>query len=434
MISIFVIVVFISILVGMAISVSAFGTGGKRAKMFENIYFSVEDVDGIGVVYTKKGDYSAILKMENPVRKYSADIDSYYDFTTLMASVMQLLGDGYAIHKQDIFVRKKFDMNRISSENKDSKKRFLSDAYFRFFNGRTYTEGTTYLTITQRGKSGGLHTYDSNKWRDFLVKIRKVEDRLKSGEISCKFLTSKECQEFADRFFAVDFTHEKVSMSNFKVDSEEIGMGNSHVKVYSLLDIDNVGLPSNLRPYSETTVNNAVLPEDLLSEIDHIPGVDTVIYNQIFFLPNQKREMAKLDKKKNRHASIPNPSNLIAVEDIKAVQNEIARNSKTLVYAHFNLVIKIDADKDFQKVTNNLENIFSKYSINISKRAYNQLELFVASFPGNCFRLNQDYDQFLTLSEAALCLMYKEHQAKGDQSFLKCYYTDRQRLKMKSSK
>ena len=46
--------VFISILVGMAISVSAFGTGGKRAKMFENIYFSVEDVDGIGVVYTKK--------------------------------------------------------------------------------------------------------------------------------------------------------------------------------------------------------------------------------------------------------------------------------------------------------------------------------------------------------------------------------------------
>ena len=206
MISIFVIVVFISILVGMAISVSAFGTGGKRAKMFENIYFSVEDVDGIGVVYTKKGDYSAILKMENPVRKYSADIDNYYDFTALMASVMQLLGDGYAIHKQDIFVRKKFDMNTISSENKDSKKRFLSDAYFRFFNGRTYTESTTYLTITQRGKSGGLKTYDSNKWRDFLVKIRKVEDRLKSGEISCKFLTSKECQEFADRGESIEYT------------------------------------------------------------------------------------------------------------------------------------------------------------------------------------------------------------------------------------
>ncbi len=122
------------------------------------------------------------------------------------------------------------------------------------------------------------------------------------------------------------------------------------------------------------------MPEDLLSELDHIPGVDTVIYNQVIFFPNQKREMAKLDKKKNRHASIPNPSNLIAVEDIKAVQDEVARNGKQLVYAHYNLVIKIEADKDFQKVTNNLENIFAKYNIHISKRAYNQLELFVASF------------------------------------------------------
>ena len=37
-----------------------------------------------------------------------------------------------------------------------------------------------------------------------------------------------------------------------------------------------------------------------------------VIYNQIVFLPNQKRELALLDKKKNRHASIPNPSNQMA--------------------------------------------------------------------------------------------------------------------------
>lgn len=430
MITILVIVAFLSVLAGISISVGVFGTGGKRAKIFENIYFSVEDVNGIGVVYTKKGDYSAILKMDNPVKKYSADIDSYYEFTSLMASVMQLLGEGYAIHKQDIFVRKKFDMSKISSKNKDAKKRFLSDSYFRFFNGRYYTEGITYLTITQRGKTGGLKAYDNNKWRDFQVKIQKVADRLRSGEINCRFLNSKECQEFADRFFAMDFSNENISMTNFKVGSEEIGMGNQHVKVYSLLDVDNVGLPGNLRPYNETIVNNAVIPEDLMSEIDRIPGVDTVVYNQMIFLPSQRREMMKLDKKKNRHASIPNPSNLIAVEDIKAVQNEIARNGKILVYVHFNLIVKTSADVDFQKVTNSLENIFVKSNIHISKRAYNQLELFVASFPGNCFRLNQDYDQFLTLSEAALCLLYKERQAQGDQSPLKCYYTDRQGVPM----
>lgn len=429
MVVIIVILVFVSILSGMALSVWAFGTGSKRAKIFEDIYFSVEDVENKGIIYTKKGDYSAVLEMENPIKKYSADTDSYYDFTTLMASVIQVLGEGYALHKQDVFVRKNFDMSRVAAKKKKgSKKAFLSEAYFRFFNGREYTEATTYLVITQKGKKGGIHTYDNSKWRDFLVKIQKVSDRLKSGEINCRFLTAAECKEYADRFFAFDFKNKNISMTDFKVDSEKIGMGNKQIKVYSLLDVDSIGLPGNIRPYTDVSVNNAVISQDLLADIDHVPGVDSIVYNQVIFLPNQKREMMKLDKKKNRHASIPNPNNQIAVEDINAVQNELARNGKILVYAHYNLIVQTSSDYDFQKVTNSIENIFARYNIHISKRAYNQLELFVASFPGNCFRLNQDYDQFLTLSEAALCLMYKERQAVGDDSALKCYYTDRQGL------
>lgn len=429
MVVIIVILVFVSILSGMALSIWAFGTGSKRAKIFEDIYFSVEDVENKGIIYTKKGDYSAVLEMENPIKKYSADTDSYYDFTTLMASVIQVLGEGYALHKQDVFVRKNFDMSRVAAKKKKgSKKAFLSEAYFRFFNGREYTEATTYLVITQKGKKGGIHTYDNSKWRDFLVKIQKVSDRLKSGEINCRFLSAAECKEYADRFFAFDFKNKNISMTDFKVDSEKIGMGNKQIKVYSLLDVDSIGLPGNIRPYTDVSVNNAVISQDLLADIDHVPGVDSIVYNQVIFLPNQKREMMKLDKKKNRHASIPNPNNQIAVEDINAVQNELARNGKILVYAHYNLIVQTSSDYDFQKITNSLENIFARYNIHISKRAYNQLELFVASFPGNCFRLNQDYDQFLTLSEAALCLMYKERQAVGDDSALKCYYTDRQGL------
>lgn len=64
----YVILTFVAILIGMAISVMAFGTGGKRKKIFQNIYFSVEEVNGIGVLYTKTGEYSAILKMETRYR------------------------------------------------------------------------------------------------------------------------------------------------------------------------------------------------------------------------------------------------------------------------------------------------------------------------------------------------------------------------------
>ena len=109
-------------------------TGGKRKKIFQDIYFSVEDVDGIGVLYTKTGEYSAILKIENPVQKYSANIDNYYEFTNLLTALAQTLGEGYAIHKQDVFIKKQFH-----DETNDNHE-FLSESYFRYFTGRTYTD------------------------------------------------------------------------------------------------------------------------------------------------------------------------------------------------------------------------------------------------------------------------------------------------------
>ena len=413
-------IAFTAILLGMFTSVKAFGTGGKRKKIFQDIYFSVEDVDGIGVLYTKTGEYSAILKLENPVQKYSANIDNYYEFTNLLTALAQTLGEGYAIHKQDVFIKKKFH-----DETNDNHE-FLSESYFRYFTGRTYTDVQTYLIITQENKKSRLFSFDSKKWRDFLVKIRKVKDQLKDSGVDSVYLDGATARDYVDRYFSMNFTDKIVSMTNFKVDDESISMGNKRCKVYSLVDVDCINLPGVIRPYTNIEVNNTSMPVDLVSLVDNIPVAETVIYNQMLFMPNQKRELSLLDKKKNRHASMPNPSNLIAVEDIKKVQDVIARENKQLVYAHFNLVVSVPIDEDIQKCTNHLENSFGRMGIHISKRAYNQLELFVNSFPGNCYGMNQDYDRFLTLSDAATCLMYKEHIQHSEDTPLKVYYTDRQ--------
>ena len=404
----------------MALSVYAFGTGGKRKRIFQDIYFSAEETDGVGVLYTKTGEYSAVLKIENPVQKYSADIDSYYDFTHLFTALAQALGEGYAIHKQDIFVRKQF-----ASEPADGQE-FLSSSYFRYFKGRPYTDSLCYLTITQEAKKSRLFSFDSKKWRDFLVKIRKVHDQLRDGGVQARFLNKAEASEYVDRYFAMNFKDRTVSMTNFKADDETVSMGDKRCKVYSLVDVDCAALPSLVRPYTNIEVNNTEMPVDLVSVVDSIPNAETVVYNQIIFLPNQKRELSLLDKKKNRHASIPNPNNQMAVEDIKRVQEVIARESKQLVYTHFNMVVAVSAGADLQKCTNHLENAFGRMGIHISKRAYNQLELFVGSFPGNCYTLNEEYDRFLTLSDAAMCLMYKERVLHSEETPLKIYYTDRQ--------
>ena len=414
--TLYIILFFIALCTGMALSVYTFGTGGKRKHIFQNIYFSVEDTDGVGVLYTKTGEYSAVLKIENPVQKYSADIDSYYDFTHLFSALAQTLGEGYALHKQDIFVRKQF------ANEPEHNQEFLSASYFRYFNGRPYTDSLCYLTITQEAKKSRLFSYDSKKWRDFLVKIYKVRDLLRDSGVQVKFLNKAEASEYVDRYFAMNFKDRTVSMTNVKADDETVSMGDKRCKVYSLVDVDCAALPSLIRPYTNIEVNNTEMPVDLVSVVDNIPNAETVVYNQIIFLPSQKRELALLDKKKNRHASIPNPSNQMAVEDIKQVQDVIARESKLLVYTHFNMVVGVPADTDLQKCTNHLENAFGRMGIHISKRAYNQLELF----PGNCYSLNEEYDRFLTLSDAAVCLMYKERVQHSEETPIKIYYTDRQ--------
>ena len=415
----YVILFFAAILIGMAISVAAFGTGGKRKRVFRDIYFSVEDNDGIGVIYTKTGEYSAILEIENPVQKYSADADRYYDFCHLFSAVVQTLGEGYAIHKQDVFSRRGF----VQADAKE--KEFLSRSYFSYFEGRSYTDTRTCLVITQESKKGKLYSFDMKKWKDFLVKIRKVKDQLRDGGMKVRFLTADECDSYVDRYFTLDFNSPIVTMSNFKVDDEGIGMGDRKCRVFSLVDVDCAGLPSLVRPFTNVEVNNTGMPLDLMSAIDSIPEAETVIYNQMIFIPNQKRELSALEKKKNRHASIPNPSNQIAVEDIKQVQEVVAREGKQLVYTHFNLVVCCPRNADMQKPVNHLENMFGRMGIHISKRAYNQLELFVNSFPGNCYNMDPEYDRFLTLSDAATCLMYKEHVQRSEDTPLKIYYTDR---------
>lgn len=412
--------IFVAILGGMAISVAAFGTGGKRKKIFQDIYFTIEEVDGVAVLYTKTGEYSSVLKMENPVQKYSANIDAYYEFTQLFTSIAQTLGEGYAIHKQDVFSRRHFcDESGESHE-------YLSDSYFRYFKGREYTDAETYLVITQECKKGRLFSYDSRKWRDFQVKTHKVLDQLRDAGVKARFLSKEEANNYVDRYFAMNFTDRIVSMTGFKVDDETISMGDRKCKFYSLVDVDSINLPSLIRPFTNIEVNNATMPVDLLNAVDSIPGAQAVIYNQIIFVPGQKHELAILDKKKNRHSSVPSPANQMAVEDIKNVQEVIARESKQLVYSHFNLAVITDRDTDFQKCTNHIENAFGRLGIHISKRAYNQLELFVNSFPGNCYGMNPDYDRFLTLSDAAACLMYKEKIQHSEETPLKIYYTDRQ--------
>ena len=392
-----------------------------QKKVFDGIFSQLEETDGNVVLFDAKGAPSVIFRMVNPVLRLCTDSEQYMLFQDVLANIVQTLGEGYTLQKQDIFCRQKY-----SHEVPDTAE-FLTRSYFAYFTGREFTEITTYLIITQEARKGQFVQYDPKKWLDFHSKVSKVDDILTDKGIRHEKLDKREVYEYLHRFMAFHFKHGPFSMTNFKVSDEYLRTGDRIIRSYPLVDIDEINLPSVVRPYSQMSVNGYGIATDVFSFLAEVPHADCVVFNQVVQIPGQRKLLRKLQGKAKRHGSMPDPSNKIAKADIEEVLNILAVDSSLLVNTNFNIIVSCPADR-ITPVTSFLETKLYECGIMPSRTAYNQLELFMASFPGNAYAFNPDYDLFLTLSDAALCLFFKEHLKGCEDTPLTTYYTDRQGL------
>ena len=389
-----------------------------RKNTLDGLFSGIEDItDARGrllntVLYNKAGSYSSIFEVENPVQQYCTDADQYYAFMNVLDHILQTLGEGYALQKQDIFCRQKFHHD-ITPDME-----FLTQSYFRYYEGRPYTEIRTFIIITQETRRSTFVAYDPKKWAEFNNKVQKVKDILEEKGLKHHLLNRQEIDEYLHRFMAFDFKKGPFGMTNLKSTDDCLKMGDRLVKSFSLVDIDVIDLPTVIHPVQTKPVNGYPVSTDLLSFLSNVPMADCVVYNQVIQIPAQRRERQRLIGKSKRHASMPDPSNKIAKADIDEVLEVIATEQKTMVWTNFNVLVSCKPEH-LTKVTSYLETKLFEVGIAPSKSAYNQLELFMCSFPG-------DYDLFLTLQDSALCLFYKERMKHDEVTPLKVFYTDRQ--------
>ena len=399
----------------------------NKKKPLDGLFAQLQDIkDGSGkmlntVLFSKNGNPSVIIEIENPVQQYATDAVQYIAFTDVLNNIVQTLGEGYALQKQDVLCRQSYHHD-ITDDME-----FLTRSYFRYFNGRPYTEIRTYLIITQETVKSAFVKYDPKTWLDFHTKVTKVTDILKERGVWHRKLTKDEVNEYIHRFMAFHFKDGPFSMQSFKAGDDCLKMGDKVVKSFDIVDVDEIDLPSLIKPYQPVAVNGYVIATDLLAFLSEIPDADCVIYNQVIQIPQQRKLLRKLQSKAKRHGSMPDPSNKIAKADIETVLDVLAQDSKLLVYTNFNLLVSCKAEK-LTPVTSFIETKLYECGIFASKSAYNQLELFMDSFPGNAYSFNPDYDLFLTLNDAALCLFFKEHLKHSEVTPLKTWYTDRQGL------
>lgn len=390
---------------------------GQKKKNIESPFIGMEEISDFNIIYHEEGHYSTIINISNPILEYSGNEKLYYNYHRTFLNIIKILGEDYLVQKQDIF----FDQKYEGKKSED----FLSQKYFEHFKGRKYKANKTYLTITKKIKRSNFFTYNEKEFTTYLTKVKKVFDVLKEAKFMPVALNKKESTFLTKRFISMSFKDSIIKMDNVKSSDENLKINSKTLKILPLIDIDEINFPNKIQPYSVENIGYE-FPVDLCSFISKTPDVETLIYNQIISISNQKKELMNLEKKKKRHSSMPDPANDIAVNDIEMALAHIAQNNELLINCHFSLMLYGSSDA-VVNATNYVEQSLFKVGILPSQNSYNQYELYRTSIPGNAVEL-QEYDFFKVTLAPAVCLMYKENRQVDEDSKFQIYFTDRQGL------
>jgi len=382
-------------------------------QIFKLPYAGIDD----GLLIGANGEFSVVIKMTNPVVRYSAAAPAYDEFHQLLINVVKILGDGYILQKQDVISRGVYPAKKAGE--------YLQQKYNDHFAGRRFLKVDTYLTITRQVKKGAFYVYDAKAVRDFRQATAKVMDVLEAGKTAPELLDEKEINLLVMQVLAMDFSG-KVALDNITPTETELKMGPRSIRNISLINIDDMDLPLEVSSHIELNEKDTLkgFPVDFLSFLFKVPEFDAILFNQIIEIPSQTGTLRKLEQKKKRHSGIPDPANQLCVADIDLLLNDVARENQLLVNCHFNIVVAA-VNESLQKSCNFIESALFSLGIIPSKNAYNQLELFRTTLPGNAVELKH-YDWFLTTCDAALCFFFKEAMQQDEPSDFLIRFTDRQ--------
>ncbi|MEJ2881052.1 TraG family conjugative transposon ATPase [Pedobacter sp. GR22-6] len=387
----------------------------KRA--FKLPYAGIDEFHGVSVLLGEAGETSVLIRMQNPVMQYGADAQPYLSYQQLLLNVIKILGEGYLLQKQDVFSRHRFEARPAGT--------FLQQKYNEHFAGRGFNKISTYLVITRQVKKNAFYVYNEKALRELLQQTDKLLDLLTGAGMFPELLGEKQIRNYVTRILCMDFSAAHPVMDNLSCGDQQLGLGGRALRSISLINTDVMDLPEEIGPYAagQDTAALKGFPLDNLFFLHQVPGFHTMVYNQVLEIPAQQALLTKLQLKRKRHSGVPDPANLVCVQDIDRLMEDVARENQLLVQAHFNILVCAELDK-IDKACNFLESALFQQGILPSRQSYNQLELFRTALPGNGLELKA-YDWFLTTADAALCFFFKERLQQDDPSDYLIRFTGR---------
>ncbi|RPD39338.1 TraG family conjugative transposon ATPase [Chitinophaga barathri] len=392
-------------------------------------------------ILSKMGDITVAFSVELP-EIFSLGEDDYENLHQAWVKAIKVLPKHSVLHKQDWFTENKY------SPDKSAKRSFLTERSDSYFAGRPFLDHACFIMLTkkpaQRKPVNSMfsslirhsivpaETLDAEQLRNFLDVCGQFKRILEdSGMIKLTRLRDHELTSSRREFGLIErycSLSEKKDSRLFKdiSFSDDIKIGDQHLQVYSLGDVEDLpALCGSRITYEKYSTDRTKFSIGFAGSLGMLLPCNH-IYNQYVFVDDSAKTIKKLESKRLRLQSLSAYSreNSISRDATNDFLNEAIGEQRMPVRAHFNVMVWGREKVELKDIKNMVTSGLAQMDAVAKLESAGAPQIFWAGIPGNAgdFPLNDSFDTFAT---QASCFFNQESNYRSvapDEGFR---FTDR---------
>ena len=369
---------------------------------------------GDGVILSKRGDVCYGWEVVLPPT-FRCNEEKYDVIIQALYSAITLLPDYTIVHKQDVYMKKKY----VSEASNG----LLQEAYERHFEGREYLDHICRIFVTfssrrnVRGTSSGLLGLSSGGMlpkEEMLARYAAITEQFATVVEGCGLLEMRRLTE--DDIFGVgdfpgliqdylNFTDDgRDVLSDIQMQRDKVRIGDRYVGCHLIADLDQ--LPAEVascRRVASLSTDSSVVNLSFLNEIGQELDCEHIVNH--FILKEPLKDIhGELDTRRRQMSSMAGRSaeNRMYSEELNEFLEEAATEQRHTVRFHINVLAGGKAE-EFEAVKDKVVSAVSRMGVSPVYDIYDVPCQFWASIPGNETGLS--YHEYMTGDlKAALCM------------------------------
>jgi len=369
---------------------------------------------GDGVILSKRGDVCYGWEVVLPPT-FRCNEEKYDVIIQALYSAVTLLPDYTIVHKQDVYMKKKY----VSQASNG----LLQEAYERHFDGREYLDHICRIFVTfssrrnVRGTSSGLLGLSSGGMlpkEEMLARYAAITEQFATVVQGCGLMDMRRLTEndvfgcgdypglIQDYLNFTDDGHDV--LSDIQMQRDRVRIGDRYVGCHLIADLDQ--LPAEVascRRVASLSTDSSAVNLSCLNEIGQELDCEHMVNH--FILKEPLKDIhGELDTRRRQMSSMAGRSaeNRMYSEELNEFLEEAATEQRHTVRFHINVLAGGAAD-EFEAVKDKVVSAVSRMGVSPVYDIYDVPCQFWASIPGNEAGLS--YQEYMTADlKAALCM------------------------------